>query len=259
MSFWGPFEFVEALQIWLFFHFFVDGRFGRHFPNFQRKGIPKGVPKGTILRPLGRTGGNVKTLLSCRRNHCFEVWRGSWETSCEALCAQCFPTCFSERFLLCFLTIWAAIGGPLPTLGGNFFLIWGILFQRSISSWFWIQFGGGSAAEVGLSIMQNMQKFWGGSCHARLPLRGAASLKAAASAADPSSFLARNMLSPRRHGWLAGWLASGSMGFSQLNGPKRIYICIYMYGFQRISVGKTLNREFDLCSLVKHSNVKIEL
>ena len=30
-------------------------------------------------------------------------------------------------------------------------------------------------------------------------------LKAAASAADPSSSLARNMLSPRLHGLLAGW------------------------------------------------------
>ena len=32
-------------------------------------------------------------------------------------------------------------------------------------------------------------------------------LKAAASAADSSSSLARNMLSPRLHGWLTGWLA----------------------------------------------------
>ena len=30
-------------------------------------------------------------------------------------------------------------------------------------------------------------------------------LKAAASAADPSSSLARNMFSPRLHGWVAGW------------------------------------------------------
>ena len=32
-------------------------------------------------------------------------------------------------------------------------------------------------------------------------------LKAAGSATDPSSSLARNMLSPRLDGWLGGWLA----------------------------------------------------
>ena len=49
------------------------------------------------------------------RNHRFHVYRGSPETSCAALCAQCFPTCFSERLFLDLLSIWSPEGpGEVP-------------------------------------------------------------------------------------------------------------------------------------------------
>ena len=38
------------------FSMFFDGPFGRRFSNFGRSRGPKGVPKGTTLRPLEGTG-----------------------------------------------------------------------------------------------------------------------------------------------------------------------------------------------------------
>ena len=59
-----------------------------------------------------------------------------------------------------------------------------------------------------------------------------ANLKAAASAADPSSSLARNMLSPRLQNWLAGWLA----GWGLVNLMTYVDIFIDFNEFTLISI-----------------------
>ena len=74
--------------------------------------VPKGYPLDTIFGCFEAPGGNVKTMVSCRRNHRFHGWRGSRDTSCAALCAQCVPTCFSERLFLNSLSIWSPKGVP---------------------------------------------------------------------------------------------------------------------------------------------------
>ena len=68
----------------------------------------------------------MKAMVSSPRNRRFEGWRESRESSCAALGAQCFSACFSERLFSDFLRI----GGPLETLGGDFFVIFCILVQR---------------------------------------------------------------------------------------------------------------------------------
>ena len=158
MSFWGLFESLEASACSLIFWCFFHGPFGRHFPDFGRQRGPQGGPSGTILRPLGGTGRNVKLLVSFMRKHDFEVWRGSRETCCETLCVQCFSTHFSERVFLRFVAVlvikWGPIGDPRGLLFGNLFAY---LFKAQFVDGFWGAFGRGRQQGRGLSSMQNIR------------------------------------------------------------------------------------------------------
>ena len=122
IAFWESFCALEAFKFTLVWICFFDQPFGRHFPDFVRQRGFKGVPKGTILSPLGGTCGNVKTMVSSKRNHRFEGWRGSRESSCEALCAQCFSACFWELFCFRFFADLGRIGAHWRPLGVTFSL-----------------------------------------------------------------------------------------------------------------------------------------
>ena len=50
-------------QICMTFYVLFDKPFGRHFAHCVRQRDPKGTHKGTILTPLGGSGGNVKTMV----------------------------------------------------------------------------------------------------------------------------------------------------------------------------------------------------
>ena len=77
--------------IFIDFQCFFDRPFGNHFANFVRQRVPKGVPKETILKPLGSTGGNVKTMVLYTRNHVFEGLQGvPRELLCSTLRAMFF-------------------------------------------------------------------------------------------------------------------------------------------------------------------------
>ena len=104
----------------------------------------------TILHRLGGTGGNVKTMVLCKRNQDFEGWRGSQETFCAAVCAQCCSTCFSERRFLRFVCRFGIQMGPLESFGYHFLVTLGILFQKSIFLIVWVQFWEVPAAGAGL-------------------------------------------------------------------------------------------------------------
>ena len=101
-----------------------------HSPDFERHLDPKVVPTGNIWSPLEGIAGNVKTIASRIRNHHFEGCRGSRETSCAAVCAQCFSRCFPEQVFLDFLSFWCPDWNHWGTLGFIFFGIFVILFQR---------------------------------------------------------------------------------------------------------------------------------
>ena len=58
---------------------------------------------GVILGRFGGTGGNVKVMVSSKRNHHCEGRRGSFANSCTALCAQCLSMFFLERLVHVFL------------------------------------------------------------------------------------------------------------------------------------------------------------
>lgn len=88
----------------------------------------KGVPTGTILRSPGGTGGNVKTMVTFKRNHQFEGWREFWETSCEAQCVNVFQSA-SRKVLSDLLPIWCPKGGPWGALGNYFLLIFECFFR----------------------------------------------------------------------------------------------------------------------------------
>ena len=60
--------------------------------------VPKGYPSDTIFGCSRAPGGNVKTMVSCRRIHHFHDWRGSWDTPCAALCAQCVNVLLGTTF-----------------------------------------------------------------------------------------------------------------------------------------------------------------
>ena len=53
---------------------------GPSFSHFGPQRVPKGYPLETISGHFGGTGGNVKTVVSPRRNHYFHGWRGSPKT-----------------------------------------------------------------------------------------------------------------------------------------------------------------------------------
>ena len=81
-------------------------------PQKSTEGHPKVYKLDTIFDCFGGTGGNVKPMVSCQRNCRLEGRRGSRETSCAGLCAQCFSTCFSERLSFDSLLIWVPKGVP---------------------------------------------------------------------------------------------------------------------------------------------------
>ena len=76
------------------------------------KRFSKGSPLDTIFGRFGAPSGNVKICVSPSGNHDFQGWRGSRESSCAAPCAECFPTCFSERLFLDLLSICGPKGVP---------------------------------------------------------------------------------------------------------------------------------------------------
>ena len=55
----------------------------------------------------------MRTIVSRSRNHHFEGWRESRETSCATLCVQCFSPCFLGRLFADFVpTTWLPEGVP---------------------------------------------------------------------------------------------------------------------------------------------------
>ena len=103
------------------------GRFGIHLRDLRHQHLywflfmfclldplgDKRMPMGVILDRLSGTGAHVKMMFLCTQGHYFERWWGSQEISREALCAQCFPTCFLEQLVDIFLIIW------LPNVHGR--------------------------------------------------------------------------------------------------------------------------------------------
>ena len=93
----------------LFFQFIKMVSTGR---KKTLNGVPKGYPLVTILGRFGAPGGNVKIMVLYTRSHYFEGWSRSRDTSCAALCTQCFPTRFSGRLSLDFFVDLDSKGGP---------------------------------------------------------------------------------------------------------------------------------------------------
>ena len=107
---------------------FVDWPFGRHFAKFVRQRGPKGVPTGTILRPLGGTVGNVKTMVRFCENIVLRVGGGPERALVQDFAHSVFQAATWNSFFAMFYRF----GVPLETLGGQFFVIFGILFQKLI-------------------------------------------------------------------------------------------------------------------------------
>ena len=148
-SFCNAFERPEASQFTLIFESVFDRPFGKHFLNFV-------VPQETHFESFSGYGWNMKAMVSWKRNHNFDGWRGSRESSCAALCAQCFSTCFSEWVFCYFWRIWRPIGGPSETLGGHFFGLLAHLFRGQFLNDFGVNLGRGPRQGQGLSSMHIM-------------------------------------------------------------------------------------------------------
>ena len=76
------------------------------------------LPKETILRALGGTGGKVKTMVSCARNRRFEWWRGIMRAWCalgaHLLAPARAPSAHNPRLvreLAGIMRAWCAPGG----------------------------------------------------------------------------------------------------------------------------------------------------
>ena len=87
----------DSLRDPFFDRFFLTEKINQGHPK-PAKRVPKGYPLVVISGHFGGTSGNLRTMVSCTRNHRFHGCRGSPETSCAALCAQCFSTWLPQRF-----------------------------------------------------------------------------------------------------------------------------------------------------------------
>ena len=69
-----------------FDRFFLTEKINQGHPK-PAKRVPKGCPLVVISGHFGDISGNLRTSVSCTRNHRFHGCRGSPETSIAALCA----------------------------------------------------------------------------------------------------------------------------------------------------------------------------
>ena len=111
---------------------------------------------------------------------------GGPERACAALCAQFFSAYLSERLFSCFLQIWCGLGVHWRPFGMTFSVFFASCFGSQFLSDFGNNFGRGRRQGVSLLICL-ICNIWVNSCHALLPLRGAANLRASPPAAGPLS------------------------------------------------------------------------
>ena len=109
----------------MIFPCFFDGPFGRHFPNLGAKG----GPRGTILKPLGGTGGKVKTMVSDTRNHQIEGWRDPERHLVKHFACNVFQSASRNELFAIFCRFGAQRTAHWGTLGVDFSLICAYFFR----------------------------------------------------------------------------------------------------------------------------------
>ena len=105
------------------------------------------MPKGTILTAFGGTGGKVKTV-RVHETSVLRVEGGPERALVQHFARNVFQHASRNEFFRSFCRFgrdWGPIGDPW----GDFFVMFSILFQRSIFAGFWNQFGEGPAEGAG--------------------------------------------------------------------------------------------------------------
>ena len=173
----SPSDRLEAWTFALIFQCFFEAALGRHFANFVRQMAPKGGPEGTISKFWGVTGGNVKAMVSFERNHQFEGWRSPARHLVKHFACNVFQSAFRNEFFTISCRFGAQRRAHWGTLIESFSLIFACFFKCRVFNDLGGAFGRGRRQGRGLykSLICNV---WVQSCHALLPLRGAANLKA---------------------------------------------------------------------------------
>ena len=113
-----------------------------------------------IFNRFGVTGGHTKIVVSGRRDHHFDGWRGSESRLMQRVVCNVFESASQRVPFFEFFVFWGSNGGPLEGLGANFSKTFCIFLYKLFFLDFGFNLVGGAGGRGGARQVYRICRFW---------------------------------------------------------------------------------------------------